>query len=205
MKKILILIVSLSLALFMAACGNSESSSKDSDNDTTQEKTQKDESKSDKSDENVTESELGKLTVVNKKKNLNQTVQSGPISITINAIQTATLEPSEEYKDMFDGKDKTTIVTIDLTVENTSDDTIGIYPDQGTLTTNTNEQKTAETFLSDEVGGDFYGKVKKEGNVIFQLDSDAKDITQLKYIIDAAQDEDYNSLGDQLQIELSFE
>lgn len=114
-------------------------------------------------------SEVGKLTVVNQKKNLNQTVQSGPINLTINAIQTATLEPSESYKEMFDGKDKVTIVTINLSVENTSDDTIGFYPDQGTLTTNTGEQANAETFLSDEVGGDFYGKVKKKEMLFSKL------------------------------------
>lgn len=200
LKKILVLFTSLFLALLVTACGDSDSSKTD-DNGTTQEDT-----KNAKKDETTNEeSEYGKLKVVNQKKDLNKTVQSGPINLTVNAIQTATLEPSEEYKDMFEGKNKLTIVTVNLTVENTSDDTIGFYPDQGTLTTNTNEQATAETFLSDEVGGDFYGKVKKEGNVIFQLDSDAKEVTQLKYIIDAAHDADYNSIGDQLQIDLSFE
>lgn len=35
-------------------------------------------------------------------------------------------------------------------------------------------------------------------------DSEAKEITQLKYIIDGAHDADFNALGDQLQIDLSF-
>ena len=209
MKKLFILFVSISLALFLTACSDSESSnSKSNDEKETsqenKEEAKQEETKKEESNEKVTESEVGKLTVVNQKKNLNQTVQSGPINLTINAIQTATLEPSESYKEMFDGKDKVTIVTINLSVENTSDDTIGFYPDQGTLTTNTGEQANAETFLSDEVGGDFYGKVKKEGNVIFQANSEAPEITQLKYIIDGAHDADFNSLGEQLQIDLSF-
>lgn len=209
MKKILILFVSISLALFLTACSDSESSnSKSNDEKETsqenKEEAKQEETKKEESNEKVTESEVGKLTVANQKKDLNQTVQSGPINLTINAIQTATLEPSESYKEMFDGKDKVTIVTINLSVENTSDDTIGFYPDQGVLTTNTGEQANAEMFMSDEVGGDFYGKVKKEGNVIFQVNSEAKEITQLKYIIDGAHDADFNSLGDQLQIDLSF-
>lgn len=208
MKKLFILFVSISLAFFLTACNSdSSNSSNDNEKETSQEnkeEAKQEETKKEESNEKVTESEVGKLTVVNQKKDLNQTVQSGPINLTINAIQTATLEPSESYKEMFDGKDKVTIVTINLSVENTSDDTIGFYPDQGTLTTNTGEQANAETFLSDEVGGDFYGKVKKEGNVIFQANSEAPEITQLKYIIDGAHDADFNSLGEQLQIDLSF-
>ena len=91
-----------------------------------------------------------------------------------------------------------------MKAENTSEDTISFYPDQAVMTTNTGEQVESDIFLSDDVGGDFYGKVNKKGNVIFVLESPAEDITDIKLIINAAIDEDWNSLSNNLQVELSF-
>lgn len=51
---------------------------------------------------------------------------------------------------------------VDVTAENTSDDTINFHPNQATITTNTGEQIQAEIFISDDVGGEFIGKVKKK-------------------------------------------
>src|SRR5690606_26822698 len=104
----------------------------------------------------------------------------------------------------FDNKDEVTIVTIAMKVENTSEDTISIYPNQAALTTNTGEQVDADMLLSDDIGGEFFGKVNKEGDVIFQLDAPADEITKVKYIMDGAHDTSYNSLSDQIQVDLEF-
>ena len=209
MKKFLILILISLLTLGLVACGNSgNGESKDASSkqqhSTESNQTSNEDDSSNNNEGEVTENEIGKITVVNKKKDINQTFQSGPVNLTINAIQTATLEPSESYKDMFDGKEKLTIVTINMKTENTSDDTVGIYPNQAVLTTNTGEQVDADIWLSDDLGGDFYGKVSKEGDVIFQLDSPAEEISNMKLIIEGAHDTDYNSLSEQLHIDLSF-
>ena len=38
----------------------------------------------------------------------------------------------------------------------------------------------------------------------FQLDAPADEITKVKYIVDGAHDTDYNSLSDQIQVDLEF-
>ena len=43
--------------------------------------------------------------------------------------------------DEFQGKDTITVITLDIEVENNSSETNSIYPDQGTIVTNTKEQK----------------------------------------------------------------
>lgn len=57
------------------------------------------------------------------------------------------------------------------------------YPDQATLITSTGEQVEADIFLSDNVGGDIYEGVIKEGNVIFYLDrGKVEEITWVKIL-----------------------
>lgn len=198
MKKFLSILLLAILTIGLVACGGGSNTDEGQNNDNTAQ-----EQKKDQEENEIRESELGKLTVIKKKKDLNYVVQSGPMNLTINAIQTATLDVSHNYKEFFE-KDQVTIVTVEMKAENTSEDTISFYPDQAVLTTNTGEQVEADIFLSDDVGGDFYGKVNKKGNVIFVLESPAEDITDIKLIIDAAIDENWNSLSKNLQIELSF-
>jgi len=198
MKKWFKLLTSILLVFSLTACG--ENGTDEGKNKDTEEMHENHDQ-----DDKVKESEIGKLTVVKQKKDLNQTIKSGPMNITITSIQAATLQPNDEYKEaFFDNKDEVTIVTIAMKVENTSEDTISIYPNQAALTTNTGEQVDADMLLSDDIGGEFFGKVNKEGDVIFQLDAPADEITKVKYIVDGAHDTDYNSLSDQIQVDLEF-
>lgn len=200
MKKFFTFLLLVILSAGLVACGGDSESTGEQKTDNTAQEQKDDKGKEEKE---VRKSELGTLTVIKKKKDLNYVVQSGPMNLTINAIQTATLDVSQNYKEFF-GKDQVTIVTVEMKAENTSEDTISFYPDQAVLTTNTGEQVESDIFLSDDVGGDFYGKVNKKGDVIFVLESPAEDITDIKLIIDAAIDEDWNALSNNLQVELSF-
>lgn len=151
------------------------------------------------------ESDLGLRTIVKSKKDLNIVKESGPFIVSVTDIQASHFEPAESYKDMFNGKDELTIITMAVSVENTSTDTNSIYPDQGTITTNTKEQANAHLFLSDSVGGDFIGEIIKSGEVIFLLDSPAKDINNIKYIVDGGIDDDYESLGEDITFEIDLD
>jgi hypothetical protein len=75
-------------------------------------------------------------------------------------------------------------VGVKMTVENTSSDKkYTTYPDQATLVTSTGEQVDADLWVSDDVGGDFYEGVVKQGNIIFYLErGNAADITWVKLI-----------------------
>lgn len=219
MKRLsLLLSILLLFAAILVACGEAESKADDGDKEPEAQESEdasaKDANEDETTEENgsdeakpgdVKESEVGKLTLVKINKGLDISQETGPFNINISAVQIAVLEPSEDFKEMFDGKDKTTIATIEMTVENTSEDDMAIYPDQGTLTTDTGKQANAEIFMSDEVGGDFFGKITKEGNVIFQIDGEAEDISELTLIIDAPHDTDLESVGEQVKLSLPLE
>lgn len=99
----------------------------------------------------VKESEIGKLTIFKKNEEVEAAQEIGPFIVKINKMQVAKLETSEDYKSMFDDKDAVTILALEVEVENKSTETNSIYPDQGTIVTNTKEQKDAHIFLSDDV------------------------------------------------------
>lgn len=153
----------------------------------------------------VKEGEIGRLTIFKKSEEVNAFQESGPFTVKVNKMQVAKLEVSENYKSMFNNKDIVTIVTLEVEVENKSSETNSIYPNQGTIVTNTKEQKEAHLSLSDDVGGDFIGEVIKKGNVIFVLDSNAEEITSFKYVIDGPIDSNWDKLGEDIIFELSFE
>lgn len=210
MRKLLI--VSL-FVLFLAACGGEneeKEKSTASDNTIEEASTETQETEEASTDESevaegdVIENEMGTFNITKKQKDLEDVHENGPMKLTITGIQLGELEPSADYIDMFDGKEKLTTVTVGMTAENTSEDTVSFYPDQAVLTTNAGDQVDADLFLSGDVGGDFFGKVKKEGEVIFLLDTPVEEIESGKLIINGSHDENLDRLGEDMQIELEF-
>lgn len=154
-------------------------------------------------DSEVIESEFGTITTLAQVKDINETQLSGPFKITVEAIQKSQLQPSADYVEMFGGENLA-VITIQLSVENTNGDTNMIYPDQGTIVTDTKQQVEAEMFLSDSVGGDFIGEVVKNGAVQFIFDGNAEDIKSFKYIVGSGSDPDWNYFGEDLTFDFSF-
>lgn len=204
MKKVLVLLL---LVLVLVGCSNNEQTTdvEDVKNDIEVNKSNEVTTSDNEDVQDVRESEIGKLIVFKKNENVNTIKESGPFTVKVNKMQVARLEVSENYKGMFDNKDVVTIVTLEVEVENNSTDTNSIYPDQGTIVTNTKEQKDAHLFLSGDVGGDFIGEVIKKDNVIFVLNSEAEEITNFKYIISGPVNANWDSIGEELTFELSFE
>lgn len=218
MRKITLLLFAIIFSLTLVACGG-EDTSGDSNNEgtnDTEERTneetseenedsdQEENAESESAEGEVEETEVGKRTVVKQKKDLNEVFSSGPIEITISAIQLLEIEPKEEFIDIFDGKEKVTAVTVEMKVENTSEEDISIYPDQATLTTDAGDQVDADMFFSDSVGGEFFGPTNKEGNVVFLLDTDPSEINSINVIVNGAHDANFDRVGDDLRMELSF-
>ncbi|MFA1819593.1 hypothetical protein ACDX78_05220 [Virgibacillus oceani] len=218
MKKLFMLFLTVMIATILAACGD-EADGSSEDNTTTEdnieettneentEGTESEEGEKDNGDSSegeTTENELGSFTMVNQNMDLNETYDSGPMELTIHSIQSGNLVVSDEFKDMFDDKDEVTMISVDMKAENTSEDTLSWYPDQAVLTTNAGDQVDADLFFSDSVGGEFYGPTNQEGNVLFMLDTPAEEIEKVKLIINGAHDEDFETIGDDLEIELSF-
>lgn len=205
-KKLLTLGLAILISTSLVACGDNGKkveSEKEVSNKT--EASTNDESKT---GEVVEENGMKKVPVITDKK-LNKKGESGPIKYNIKAIQvsklTATTDDMASALDVEKDKE-VTLVAMDIEVENTSEKTISFYPDQSEITTNTKEQVSSELFLSDSVGGDYIGKVKKSGTVFFILkNSSADDIDTITYHVDAPCDENFESVGDKVSVELKFE
>lgn len=141
------------------------------------------------------ESELGVNKIHMKDKELAITETMGSVQFTINQVQTSRLAVSQEYQDMFEGEEEVTVIALNMIAENTVDDTVSFHPNQATLVTNTGEQVTPDLWFSDDVGGEFLGKVKKEGNVLFFVKAQPEELTELKVVVDGPFDENYNQLA----------
>lgn len=192
-----------SIALLLTACGGKTNEVKNEpakENKTNAAESVENNKKSDSSVGKVDKSEFGRLEVIKEKKNINDVVESGPIKLTVTDVQISKVNPNPDYKSMFNDKDEVTSVVVAVEVENTSDETISFYPDQGTLVTNTKEQKEAEMFLSDEVGGDFIGQVVKKGNIVFILDSNANEISNLKFVFGNPSNANFEGVGEEITV-----
>jgi len=130
----------------------------------------------------------------------------GGVEMTVGGVAVVDVQPDADAKEyVFEGADKAKVIIIDLMTENTLDKDISFYPDQAIVTTDTGEQLESEIMLSGEAGGDFYGKVKKEGQAWYILndpDAEIKKVTMIvspPYEIDSMED-----LGQEKRIEFDI-
>ncbi|WP_214741680.1 DUF4352 domain-containing protein [Exiguobacterium sp. s48] len=147
--------------------------------------------------EDIQESELGTNKIYMKNKALTITETMGPIQFAIDKVQTSRLTVAEAYSDSFDGQEEVTVVAMNMIVENTVDETMSFHPNQATLVTSTGEQVSSDLWFSDDVGGEFLGKVKKEGNVLFFVKAKPEELTDLKVVIDGPFDEQFDKVAEE--------
>jgi len=205
MKKLIYSVTILS-ALLLAACSGDEAETKEVEVTETETANSANEDVQEEAQEEseVSESEIGKMTTIYQNKELNTPIESGTAKATLSKIRYATLEPSPDYKSMFNEEDIVTLITIEATAENTVDSNVNFYLDQATLVTDTGQQVDADIWLSDSVGGEFLGAVKKEGNIQWILKHD-ENIKKVTLHISGASDNDFNRLSEDLKVEIPFE
>ena len=149
-----------------------------------------------------------KKTVALTNRQINYTIEAGSFTITINSVQLADMEfQSSDTASLFNmaAGDSAAIFSVDLTVENTSDDNLTFYPDQSTIVTNTKAQVVNDLLISDNVGGDFLGKVIKNGQIIFIIPNNAAaDITTIKWHVDAPLDTNFDKMCDDIVVTFNF-
>ncbi|MCY8232347.1 hypothetical protein [Priestia endophytica] len=107
----------------------------------------------------------------------------GPVNLYIENMTVADIKPEESMKAMFNDLDKVRAVIVTMKAENTSDQDITFDPNQAVLVTDTGEQIESEMIMMGEVGGDFLGKVKKEGQAWWLIKDNTKDIKNIKMVI----------------------
>lgn len=220
-RKIFSILLSACLVFSLAACGGTKVESQKevvtegktdetvSDSSNAVEEPDVSGETSDESTVGTVESSNGitKIPVITDKE-LNYKGSAGPINYTIDAIQISKLTATtDDMATMLDiEKDKeVALVVIDVTVENTSDDDVTFYMDQAVLVSSTKEQVESNMWLSDYIDGDYLGQVVKSGTLMYVLpNSNADDITDITFRISAPIDSDWNSLSDDISIELNF-
>lgn len=232
MKKLLILLLALALVFTVAACGATPA--EDAEPEEAAEETTEETTEEPAAEETQTEPEpaAGEVSVegnvitvsddgtgedVDKEGMVKKPVltahdigyiaESGPVQITVHSVQLANLTVTTDDMASLLGIDKDSpgaVFSIKLSVENTSADDVGIYPDQSVIVTDAKEQVYSNIILNDQVGGDFYGQVVKDGQIYFICKNPADDIHHIQWRIDAAHDSSYSSIGEDIIIEFEL-
>lgn len=156
----------------------------------------------------VDEQDMSKHPVVTCR-NIGYETTLGPVLLKINSIQIANAVTTSDMVSSYLGieKDKEyTLISLDITVENTSDDDISIYPDQSTIVTDHKEQIDCNMSGSEDVGGDYYGKVEKSGLIVFFAEkSPASEITSFNWRVSGPYDENFTRLADDITIKINIQ
>jgi len=151
----------------------------------------------------VEQPEFGRMELV-KVKAVDETYTTGPFNINVTKVSVVDFQPIDSVKPVVDNRDRATLVSIAMEVENTSSETLSIYPDQGTIVVG-QEQRTANMFLSEQVGGDYIGEVVKEGTVLFLLNAEPENVSSIKYVVNPPNNGQLASVGDELTLEFDME
>ena len=230
MKKLLVMLLAMVLVLAFAACGAApaedtepEEAAEETAEETTEEpaeEAQPEETSagivevdgnsitlSDDESEGPSNSKGMEKTPLISAHDINAVCQTGPFTVTINKAQLSNINVSDQSTaDLMSipAGETVGLFVIDVTVENTSPDDMGFYPDQSTIVTSTKEQVNSSIWLSDSVGGDFLGQVIKDGQIYFFLKSPADDVTHIQWRVDAPHNSSYESVGDELIVEFEL-
>lgn len=130
-------------------------------------------------------------------------LEMGPMLLEIGMLAVVDIQPDEDSKELFfDDKSETRAVIIDMKVENTSEADVTFDPNMAVIVTNTGEQLEPDMFLTDSFGGDFLGKVKKEGQIWWILNDIEQEVTSVKLIISPPYNtDDWEDLGEEKRLE----
>ncbi|WP_251131104.1 DUF4352 domain-containing protein [Exiguobacterium sp. s70] len=145
----------------------------------------------------VQEDEIGRSQIYMKNSDLGIEETIGPIIFQIDKVQTLRLEVASDYRFFFDDQKEVTIVSFNVIVENTSDETVSFHPNQARLVTNTGEQVDADIVISEDVGGEFLGKVKKEGGVLFHVESMPEELTEVRFVVEGPYNDQFHKIAEE--------
>ena len=220
MNRFLLILFALMVTI-LAACGDSsanidgeseeEIKEENASSDETEE-ADKDEGETMTAEENETEeaavgdvvtSEVGEATLVSRTDDVG-TFESGPIKLTVEKANGVSMAVSDEYYDFFE-TDQLEYIQVDLQVENTSEDNITFYASQAIMTTSTGEQLEPDMLMSDHIDGEYFGEVNKSGTSFYILEnSDAEDVESIRLIFSAASNENFEDIGEEIDIEVEL-
>lgn len=132
------------------------------------------------------------------------TIETGPIVMEIEQLNAQSGELSSDFAEMMD-TEELHMIQMDLNVENTADEDIMFYSGQATISTSTGEQLESDMWLSDHIDGDMMSGTNASGTFFFVLEnSDAADVESVRLTWNAPNNEDFESVGEDVDIEVEF-
>ncbi len=127
--------------------------------------------------------------------------ESGPIQMDITGMQIA--EITFHDADLADTAEldqdtPATMVTLDVSAENTSEEEV-FFPFDSTLVTNTKEQAHDNYSFGEYQDGTFYGNVIQDAFLVFFLPKTSpEELAELKFIFEAPYGSEYGDLGEKI-------
>lgn len=205
-KKLVTILISLSVITAFTACGSDATSTSKSSSDQKEAQTQEKEPEKEEEQPQVEEENGMRKEVVYTNEDLGISGQTGPIKYSATGIQISKLTATTDDAAQLLGveKDKEVcLVVVEVSEENTTDDTNYFYIGQATLTSSTKEQIDPDMILSDYIDGELLGKVVNSGQNVYILpNSSADDITNVSLHVDAPTDSAFNAIGDEVTIDI---
>lgn len=132
-------------------------------------------------------------------------IDMGPMKLSINGVGIVDVEPDDEAKFLFNEQDKARVIIIDMKAENTSEEDISFHPNQAIIVTDTGEQIESDMGLTGDAGGDFLGKVTKEGQTWWILKHIDKEIKKITLIVNPPnKTDDWENIGEEKRIEFEI-
>ena len=130
-------------------------------------------------------------------------IKMGPMELTINGVHVLHIDTDEDGKQLyFNGKEKAAAILVDMKASNTSDGDVTFNPNQAIITTDTGEQLESDIMLMGEAGGDFLGKVEKEGQTWWLLKNVDKEIKKITMVFSPPTDmESWDDLAEEKRVE----
>ncbi|MEK5107015.1 hypothetical protein MHI57_09585 [Cytobacillus sp. FSL K6-0129] len=202
MRK-LILFSLIAGSLTLAACSNDDTASADKEKETSH----SDSTQTNQDDGDFYEEGFGQVKVIANGPNEAKKIDMGPMKVELSNIRVVDVELDKEMVEYLnDGRETSRGIIIDITAENTTEDDITFDPNQAIIVTDTGEQIESDLGLMGEAGGDFLGKVTKEGSTWWFLDNIDKDVKKITVIISAPYDtQTGESIGEEKRIEFEIE
>ena len=96
-------------------------------------------------------------------------------------------------------------VQVDISVENTGNEEVNFYVSQPMLITDTGEELRSNRWLNDHLAGEPLEGGTQSGSLFFVLEeTSAEDIESATLVWDAPFDEDWEDVGDDVEVEVTF-
>lgn len=186
-KKIIALLITSIVSIGVIGCSSEEQKQEATGNDATKQEEQVKE-----------EPKKGNVYTVDgavtTDSNVEQTILE--VSVFDNMLDAVKSYGQNEIVVNDENKDKTTVV-VKMKIKNNNEFAINTYPSQGTIITNTGEQKDADLIASTSFDGEIFEGVESEGYVLFNVDKTTpEDLSSFKFAFTSNHEngtpEDYN-------------